>query len=337
MSLRVIILSCLLWVLTEARAPCGLQMDCVPKGLCINAPTFSSACLNSETCCHTSGILAIGAPQNCGRSNPRGLETETQVTLDQAMPNEFPWIVALMKGSDLFGSGTLVTENVVVTAAHLMMNKTIDDFLVAGGVWDLKQLFKNTVVTRYPARIVRHPGFNGITGRNNIALIVLAISFQLKPQIGTICWPSPGISYVGDRCLVAGWGKLDYLDGDISHRQKKIDLPIVSSGVCAAQVSRVLGRRYTLDPTMLCAGGERGRDSCKGDGGSPLMCPIPGYPDLFEFVGIVNSGIKCGEEDVPGLYTNITQMKSWIDEQMDDELNKPYNTFPIYNIDYDSY
>ncbi|XP_017130076.1 phenoloxidase-activating factor 2 [Drosophila elegans] len=340
MSRRVIIFSCLLWVLTEAGAPCGLRIDmnCVPQGLCRNGAFFHSACQRSETCCHPSAVLPIGAPLMCGRSNPHGLEPGTLVAADQAQPNEFPWVVALMKPKNLFfGAGTLVTENVVVTAAHLMLNRSISDFIVVGGAWDLNELFKNSVVTRSPARVIPHPGFVMLTGANNIALIILAVSFYFKPQISPICWASPGTSFVGERCLVVGWGKLNPLAGNISNRQKKIDLPIVSRRMCEIQLKRTLGPSYELDPTMLCAGGERGRDACKGDGGSPLMCPIPGYPSLYEFVGIVNSGVSCGEEEVPGLYTSITQVKSWIDQQLDDELNKPYKTFPIYNIDYDSY
>jgi len=60
---RVIIFSCLLWVLTEAGAPCGLQLECVPQGLCglgswiLNAGTTQTHCQRWETCCHISQVV----------------------------------------------------------------------------------------------------------------------------------------------------------------------------------------------------------------------------------------------------------------------------------------
>lgn len=281
--------------------------------------------------------LVIGAPLNCGKSNPNGLGGTVEEVVDQAKPNEFPWTVALMQNMiNFFGAGTLVTENIVITAAHLMLDKTINDFGIIGGAWDLKQLAGKTIQLRTAARIVSHPDFNKMTAANNIALIVLETSFVMKPPIGPICWPTSGVSFDRERCLVAGWGRSNSLAKNYSYKQKKIDLPIVSRSDCESLLRRTaFVRSFQLDPTILCAGGERGRDACMGDGGSPLMCPIPGHPAIYELVGIVNSGFSCGLENVPALYTNISHMRPWIEKQLNDELNKPYKTFPIYNISYD--
>ena len=52
----------------------------------------------------------------------------------------------------------------------------------------------------------------------------------------------------------------------------------------------------------------------QGDGGGPLMCPIPGKPDNYYQVGIVAWGIGCGTT-VPGVYASVPHFRTWIDDQ----------------------
>lgn len=61
-------------------------------------------------------------------------------------------------------------------------------------------------------------------------------------------------------------------------------------------------------------GGEPGKDTCKGDGGSPLVCPIPGENERFFQSGIVSWGIGCGGDN-PGVYASVARFRTWIDEQ----------------------
>ena len=51
-----------------------------------------------------------------------------------------------------------------------------------------------------------------------------------------------------------------------------------------------LGKWFQLHDTFTCAGGEPHVDTCKGDGGSPLVCRIPSLyeeEEKFVQVGIV--------------------------------------------------
>ncbi len=72
-------------------------------------------------------------------------------------------------------------------------------------------------------------------------------------------------------------------------------------------------------------------DTCKGDGGSPLVCPVErsnaprnnspynddtdGFDEDDQYVqaGIVGWGIGCGQEGIPGVYTDVASQLCYID------------------------
>lgn len=65
---------------------------------------------------------------------------------------------------------------------------------------------------------------------------------------------------------------------------------------------------------QLCAGGVKGKDSCKGDSGGPLMYE---NDKTFEVVGVVSFGPSpCGRENIPGVYTKVFAYKDWIRSQV---------------------
>merc|ERR1712240_503439 len=77
-----------------------------------------------------------------------------------------------------------------------------------------------------------------------------------------------------------------------------------------------LGRRFQLDDSFICAGGVAGKDTCKGDGGSPLVCASKEDPFTYVQAGVVAWGIGCGEDNVPGVYASVPEAVCWIDYAM---------------------
>merc|ERR1712146_546709 len=97
----------------------------------------------------------------------------------------------------------------------------------------------------------------------------------------------------------------------------EIDLPVVSNGFCQDKLrSTRLGQKFKLHDSFLCAGGIAGKDTCKGDGGSPLVCPSKYDPNTYIQAGIVAWGIGCGENGTPGVYADVSKATCWIDQVM---------------------
>jgi plasma kallikrein len=68
------------------------------------------------------------------------------------------------------------------------------------------------------------------------------------------------------KCINLGWGKDVFgKEGKYQAILKKIDLPVVPFLTCQANLRTTrLGKRFQLNPSFLCAGGEPGKDACKG-------------------------------------------------------------------------
>merc|ERR1712137_862291 len=97
---------------------------------------------------------------------------------------------------------------------------------------------------------------------------------------------------------------------------KEIGLPVVNQAVCQDKLRTTrLGQKYKLHDSFLCAGGVAGKDTCKGDGGSPLVCPSKYDPNTYVQAGIVAWGIGCGENGVPGVYADVSKATCWIDQR----------------------
>ncbi|KAH8321458.1 hypothetical protein KR074_005477, partial [Drosophila pseudoananassae] len=254
----------------------------------------------------------------CGTSNPRGVGNELKQSRDDSRPGEFPWTVAVFYNENVIGAGSIVAPGVVLTAAHILKNMTAADIKIRAGDWDLtsdQESFKPQ--ERLVTLVRKHKEFVYETGANDLAIVFLDRPFQLNNHIRPICLPSQERSYLKNTCIVTGWGVKNYRDPYLSHVLKAIELPLVDRVRCQDQLRQTkLGPDFELDPSVICAGGEEGVDSCTGDGGSAIICQVRGDRNRYVQVGIVNWGVECGKKDVPAVYTNLEIFNDWIDQQL---------------------
>lgn len=225
--------------------------------------------------------------------------------------------------------GSLIHPSVVLTAAHCVYGREAGALKVRAGEWDTQtqdEIFPHQ--DRQVAEIIVHEQYYKGGLFNDVALLVLRDPIELAENVNTACLPPQDYNFDGNRCFASGWGKdLWGKEGKYQVILKRIELPIVPRNPCVESLRTTrLGHHFQLHASFICAGGERGKDTCKGDGGSPLVCPISGKRGQYYQAGIVAWGIGCGDL-TPGVYVNVPRFREWIDQQFRyKELDTTYYT-----------
>uniref|UniRef100_A0A3Q2D7J6 MBL associated serine protease 1 n=1 Tax=Cyprinodon variegatus TaxID=28743 RepID=A0A3Q2D7J6_CYPVA len=253
-----------------------------------------------------------------------------------AEPGLFPWQV-LLSVEDLsrvpedrwFGSGALLSESWILTAAHVLRSQRRDASVVPV-VPDHVKVFlglhsirdKHLSTSRSVDQIFLHPDFQPNNYDNDIALLRLSQRVEFNRLIRPVCLPPahredhPSSLLPHSLGLVAGWGisnasstpSLSLLTSDLLQYVK---LPVVPLDECrASYASR--SNYYNITDNMFCAGFfQGGKDTCLGDSGGAFVMEVKRRWAVF---GLVSWGgpEDCGSQRVYGVYTRVEKYVDWI-------------------------
>jgi len=220
---------------------------------------------------------------------------------------ELPWQVNLM--DSLFGGlveyqkcgATIINEKWILTAAHCCLS----GWNLFARVGDYRKYdFDLFEVDAKIKEIYVHPDYSDDTPsmKADICLMELEKPLKFNDYVRGISLPQRPYSDEpkGTNCTISGWGVSDSINMFGPNTLQKVILPIISDEEC----KKVYGSR--MYESMICAGiPQGGKDACQGDSGGPMVCDGC-------LVGVTSWGDGCGEQGVPGIYTQTSYFLEWI-------------------------
>lgn len=220
-----------------------------------------------------------------------------------AASGRYPYAVGLLssKYGTPFCGGTLVTPNVVFTAAHCGTAK----YVLTGCV---NVASSSCSVIAVKSSIV-HPEFNSETLQMDYQVITLASNSTAEPipYVADEGWSEVD---AGTDATVIGWGATSY-EGSTSLSLREVVLDIVSNNECSQDYESY---NYIIDDSMICAY-RSGKDSCQGDSGGALLYSCSETGDIL--IGSVSWGVGCAFVGYPGVYGRISYGSAWFRTQLE--------------------
>ncbi|XP_018400211.1 PREDICTED: uncharacterized protein LOC108777750 [Cyphomyrmex costatus] len=311
-----------------------------PDGLGIIDSRFTLCSSADQVCCRLIGINLQSVSSSSVVANGSSNRSTSQITCgiqnngyapSQPFPSdsgktyfaEFPWMVALFLQSTTDGSysfhcgASVISNGAILTAAHCVVNRKPENLIARFGQWNIGSNIQPLPIQE--AKIVAiaiHPSYYNDGLFHDVAVLILAKPISYSANVLPICLPKQGkVFLAGTRCYGIGWSSNSFgSEGQYQVELRKVNLPIVNREDCQTRLrSTKLGQYFQLHGSFMCAGGEANKDTCRGDGGGPLVCQAAS--GQFFQAGIVSWGIGCGASNVPAVYASVPQHRQWIDQQ----------------------
>ncbi|CAN8063578.1 unnamed protein product [Agarophyton chilense] len=235
--------------------------------------------------------------------------------------NEYPFVVDLSRhdvaiSSSRFCTGTLVTPDIVLTAAHCVLNDGYDSptFATIGRIeLEDKHSQNEHAQTFRTIASIAHPEYTGLGSPNDVALVLLNESSSApivkladsSPKKDDVAWVvGYGIQMLGT--VEKSAQPVEVLSG----RLQKTALRIQEKSFCDGPE----GRWKTADGMLCTAGVKEGSSACRGDSGGGLFLLERTSEKEREAVqvGVVSYGdAQCASEE-SGVFTDVASNLEWI-------------------------
>lgn len=170
------------------------------------------------------------------------------------------------------------------------------------GIHDIVDVFAQSF--SYPVRkvsvmsFIRHPQFDPVDLKNDIAVIKLRSSVSLDNYVQLACLPKNSVYPSGENVWTAGWGDLtESASALISFRLNNVQFTLYNMNECG-NVSIGL---FKDSNSQICAGDLNGiKGVCNGDQGGPLFVrDMVNGVQRYVLVGITSYFEGCARVGLP--------------------------------------
>uniref|UniRef100_A0A8C5M5J7 Peptidase S1 domain-containing protein n=1 Tax=Leptobrachium leishanense TaxID=445787 RepID=A0A8C5M5J7_9ANUR len=223
-----------------------------------------------------------------------------------ALLGAWPWQASLLLNGRHYCGASLISHNWLVSAAHCF------DSSINVNLWTvaLGRIHLNSEPGFKIQEIRIHENYERTTHANDISLLKLSTLVKFTEYIRPVCLPETSDVFPDDTsCYVTGWGRTTE-NGQFATTLKQAEVLIINATVCA---SPSMNSDFKIGPSMICAGYAAGKvDSCEGDSGGPLVAAKSN--EAWYLVGITSFGDGCAKVNKPGVYSRLTYLRSWIND-----------------------
>ena len=216
--------------------------------------------------------------------------------------SEVPYQLTMLVNNRHFCAASIISASWVLSAAHCFPEYiSVNKMRLRGGTnevpgYGYAHEIKLVILHKNYGRQDKVPV-------NDIAAIKLKHEFKhIKEVMEPIPLPEAGTKIPsGTMGVISGWGFRDENDQYLPKFLHKAYVPIVSLKDCR--------RRMKVPDGQICAGYSKGGvDACQGDSGGPLAV-------ANQLIGIVSWGKGCARPKYPGVYTDVSYYRKWIQKK----------------------
>ncbi|KAK4320137.1 hypothetical protein Pmani_008973 [Petrolisthes manimaculis] len=227
----------------------------------------------------------------------------------EAKVGEYPWMITFgVDGEDddegfvTFCGGSIITTTHILTAAHCIDQENIPPTLiVVAGEHDLSTSSESDTQRMIVDSITIHPNYDIDDVLNDIAILTLTKPLTFTKGVQPVCLAPADELHEGKTAIVTGWGNT-FNDGDDSDVLLEVTVNVYTNEECSDAYDE------DIPDTMVCAA-DKGKDSCNGDSGGPMVLLDSG---VWQEIGIVSWGAGCADPNFPGVYTRVSKYIDWI-------------------------